>query len=349
MSELLFEKFNFPSLHIKPTSLLSLFASGRTTGIVLDSGDGLNWAVPMSEGYTFPHAILSNECSGSEITNYLMTNLRSSSKKAFESSTDREIIQNIKHKLCYAVGETTLEKKERKLVKRESLRKKKDFKKNMDLIDSKIKALETRRKKLDTEEQGPLKRAIQSKEEEKESLQSGFKFAETELKRLEQVKKKKNRDLLQQYVLPDGNKVSLAKERYDSVEVLFDPAKIGMEVLGVHELVFESTQLCNIIVRPDLYRNIVLVGGNTLIQGFEDRFKREIEGLAPKSESKVKINVIAPKNRQYSSWIGGSVFGLMPTFHDLSLSKEDYEEMGENGLAILKHENVHKWEKYLYN
>jgi len=219
----------------------------------------------------------------------------------------------------------------------------------MDLIDSKIKALETRRKKLDTEEQGPLKRAIQSKEEEKESLQSGFKFAETELKRLEQVKKKKNRDLLQQYVLPDGNKVSLAKERYDSVEVLFDPAKIGMEVLGVHELVFESTQLCNIIVRPDLYRNIVLVGGNTLIQGFEDRFKREIEGLAPKSESKVKINVIAPKNRQYSSWIGGSVFGLMPTFHDLSLSKEDYEEMGENGLAILKHENVHKWEKYLYN
>lgn len=347
MTELLFETFNFPSLYIKPTSLLSLFASGRTTGVVLDSGEGMNWAVPMSEGYTFPHAIMSNECAGGEVTNFLMSKLRSSNRQRFESSSDREIVQSIKQKLCYAFPETTTEKGERKKIKKESLRKLKEYNRKTEEIDKKIAVFEQKRKKLDEEEQGPIKRAINAKIQEKEMAYSDFKGAEAELKRLETLKKKKNRDLLQQYVLPDGNKVSLSKERYESVEVLFDPAKIGMEVPGVHELLFESTQLCNLIVRPELYKNIVLAGGCTLVNGFEERFKREIEALAPKSESKVKINVIAPKTRQYSSWIGGSVFCLMPTFKDDSITKEDYEEVGKD--VVFKHENIHKWEKNLYN
>lgn len=347
MSELLFETFNIPSLYIKPTSTLSLFASGRTTGIVLDSGEGMNWAVPMSEGWTFPHAIMSNECAGGEVTNYLMQKLRSSNRQRFESSSDREVVSSIKHSLCYAFPETTTEKAERKKIKRDSLRKLKEYNRKTEEIDKKIAILEQKRKKLDEEEQGPIKRAINAKITEKDIAYSDFKGAEAELKRLETLKKKKSRDLLKQYVLPDGNKVSLAKERYDSVEVLFDPPKIGMEVPGVHELLFESTQLCNLIVRPDLYRNIVLVGGCTLISGFEDRFKREIEALAPKSESKVKINVIAPKTRQYSSWIGGSVFCLMPTFSENSLTKEEYEEEGKD--SILKNEKIHNWEKNLYN
>jgi actin-related protein len=105
--------------------------------------------------------------------------------------------------------------------------------------------------------------------------------------------------------------------------------------------------LCNMIVRPDLYRNIVLTGGNTLIEGFTERFKKEIESLLPKSDTKVKVNVVAPPFRQISSWVGGSIYSLMPIFNELAITKEEYEEHGDN--AWLTHDNVKKWEKYLYN
>lgn len=57
MAEIMFEKFNVPSLYVSIQAVLALYAAGKTTGVVLDAGDGVTHTVPVFEGYTFRHAI----------------------------------------------------------------------------------------------------------------------------------------------------------------------------------------------------------------------------------------------------------------------------------------------------
>ena len=64
MTEIMFETFNVPSLYIACQAVLSLYSTGRTTGLVLDSGDGVTSTVPIYEGYALPHAIERNNFAG---------------------------------------------------------------------------------------------------------------------------------------------------------------------------------------------------------------------------------------------------------------------------------------------
>jgi actin-related protein len=66
-AEIFFEAFNVPALYVQVQAILSLYASGRTTGVVLDSGDGVTNAVPVYEGFALPHAVTRIDVAGQHV------------------------------------------------------------------------------------------------------------------------------------------------------------------------------------------------------------------------------------------------------------------------------------------
>ncbi|XP_075056672.1 actin-related protein T3 [Mixophyes fleayi] len=101
MAEIFFEKFQVPAMYVAIQAVLALYCSGRITGCVVDSGDGVTHSVPIFEGYCLPHAVLRLDLAGSDLTEYLMRIL-SESGTSLVSSAEREIVRDIKEKLCYA-------------------------------------------------------------------------------------------------------------------------------------------------------------------------------------------------------------------------------------------------------
>jgi hypothetical protein len=78
-------------------------------------------------------------------------------------------------------------------------------------------------------------------------------------------------------------------------------------------------------LRKDLYGNIVLAGGSTMFPGINTRLEKEMIQLAPPT---MKIKVIAPPERKYSVWIGGSILASLSTFQNMWITKEEYDEAG---------------------
>ncbi|VDD74192.1 unnamed protein product [Mesocestoides corti] len=117
------------------------------------------------------------------------------------------------------------------------------------------------------------------------------------------------------YEFPNGYNVELGHERFQIPEALFDPSVLpqcgGSSELSMSHIVASSVSLCDIDIRPNLYNNVVVVGGTSLIVGFTDRLQRD---LSLKTPSSMRLKVNFPSSlleRRFSNWVGGSILGSL--------------------------------------
>jgi len=111
MTTIMFETFNTPGIYIGIQAVLSLYSAGKTTGIVMDAGDGVTHFVPIFEGYAFPHAIMRINLAGRDLTEYLLKIL-SERGHHLTTSAEQEIVKDIKEKLTYVSLDFDAELKE---------------------------------------------------------------------------------------------------------------------------------------------------------------------------------------------------------------------------------------------
>ncbi|XP_049848354.1 uncharacterized protein LOC126314422 [Schistocerca gregaria] len=271
-SEILFETFNVPALFISLHSVLSLYANGMMTGVVLDCGDGVSYSVPIYEGFAIQSSIQRVDLAGRDITSQLQLLLRKSGYSLFTTSAEFDIVKDIKEKHCYVAYDPTKEEEAFLELNRHI---------NPDVL--KLRA----------------------------STPSSIDYSKNSLS--------------VHYQLPDHQILELKSELFRAPEILFQPHLLGLETPGLHHLLYHSVSKCDIDLRKGLYSSIVLAGGSTLLSGFADRLLKETHAISPKN---MKIRIYAPEQRQFTTWIGGSILAALSSFKDLWVSSQEYSEEG---------------------
>ncbi|KAJ9557504.1 hypothetical protein OSB04_012118 [Centaurea solstitialis] len=218
MAELLFETFEVPAIYIAPQPMLSLYARGRLNGTVLNSGDGVSYAVPCFLGAHIYDAITRIDVAGGDVTDSLMASLTG---RGYDVS-DRERVREIKEKLGYIA--------------------------------------------VDYE-----------------------------------VEMERSSSALTQYTLPDGRSFAIGTERFRDPEVLFRPSLIGREGPDYGEL----------------FDNIILTGGSTLLPGFAKRLEKEIAVFDKLEGINLKKRIVATPERRLGVWIGGSMVAAMGPYAEV--------------------------------
>ncbi|KAG2375091.1 hypothetical protein C9374_010095 [Naegleria lovaniensis] len=253
MAEILFEKYKVPSLFIATQPVLSLYSTGKSSGLVVEIGHGVSQMVPIFEGFPLYHAIVKSEFGGQDLTNYLRQilekNRRYDQLINYGTIGGLKTITEIKEKLCY-VSQNIAE----------------------------------------------------------EQYNVG----------------------VSEYVLPDRKVIQISHEAYKCPEALFYPKLAGKpSIFGVHEALYHVYDKSDDYVKQILMDNIVLAGGSTMFSGFKQRLVSEFSRVLVEKTGSSKIterSVRAENDRIFGAWIGGSILASLPTFQQLWITRQDYDD-----------------------
>ncbi|GET86945.1 actin-like protein, putative [Leishmania tarentolae] len=351
--EIMMETFHAHSLYLGTSQVLSLYSYGLSTGLVVDSGKDVTRAVPIHEGYALVRHVTQSPVAGAALTQYLGGLLREQGY-ALGTATEQELLNRAKEDLCYvqlsahvqrgAVGgiytptSTTTTAVSPVATSAASRR-------STQLSGGEFKGGTESASSATTGE--TANQSFRESAAEKHPHEDSGRAQTAAM------------DAAEDFVLPDGQRIPLTTERYDTTEVLFNYSLLAlMESNGTHSstyeprckvrtdmgnlfrpsfekgiswLPFAAVNNCEAALRPQLYANMVLAGGSTSFPGLKTRLESEVRQLyreSHPSEAVVPIQVRDMPCRAYSTWLGGSMLAQTAVFQHLVVSRKEYEEEG---------------------
>lgn len=311
--EFALEDLNAPAMYIAKSPVLSLFSAGRGTGLVIDVGEQTCSVTPVVDGF----CLYKSARRGRRAGDYLSEKVN---EKLFELNNQQEIVPQfqIKSKSKVELGA------EPEFVLRDLPEGITDsFKKfqQRHIIDSFKEAIVQIN-------QSPL----------------------GDEQKLDNIK-------YRVFEYPDGRSEQYGEVRYTLGEEIFksnespeikdekDPNTMDVESsdteqnfpqkwsnLGISDMVIDCLKACDVDLRANMANNIVITGGVTLTQGFTERINQDLQREFPM----MKIRLLASGNmveRKNGAWIGGSILASLGTFHQMWITRQEFEETGAEQLA----------------
>ncbi|KAI7822146.1 actin family, partial [Gamsiella multidivaricata] len=285
LTELAFEKYNFPAFFVAKDAVMTAFAAGRPHALVVDSGGDMTSVVPVYDGYVLRKGIMRQALGGDVLSEQVLQQFQ---------ATNVDVVPQYLVAKKSPVGP--------------------GHKANVVLRDRPATASFHKMMQM---------RVIH---DYKESVCQVSESTYNEQNILARPQKP--------YELPDGYNLNFGADRFKIPEIMFNPKDFlknptpeQENFVGLPKLIFNSAQSCDIDFRPTLFSNVVLTGGNTLFPGFADRLHWELNSI-PHS---YKVKLHAPGNtveRKCGSWLGGSIMASLGTFHQLWISRKEYDETG---------------------
>jgi actin-like protein 6A len=293
--QLMFEKFETPAAFLCKSSVLTAFSAGRSTACVVESGAGHTTVAPIHDGYVVTKGVRRTHMSGSTLDDVLEKILtQQHGEAAFTPAYQL-------HKTVDSSGQLHINRL------------------NLPATRPSFHLFQCR--ELFRELKESLCRLGES------SFDSSQKFPTVA------------------YELPDGKTIEIGNERFIVPEHLFNPKYSGLAdsalsndfdqytFRGVQHMVLESVESVDVDLRKDLYGNVVLSGGNTLFPGTPNRLTKEIGGILSAAHKVKVVGGASINDRKFGVWIGGSILASLGSFHQMWISKAEYEEQGATLLA----------------
>ncbi|CAD7929153.1 unnamed protein product [Amoebophrya sp. A120] len=310
-AEIFFESFNSPALFVSAQAILSLYASGRTTGVVLDSGDGVTHVVPVYEGFALGHAIQRMDVAGRDVTNNLMLQLRRHGH-IFHTSAEREIVREMKERICYVAFNPA---KEETSPENQPTNYKLPDGQTINLAAERFRAPELlfQPNLIGLEYPGVH-----------EQLFTAISRADLDLRKT----------LYSQIVLSGGSTMfaGYGDRLLNEMRKLVPKDCISDLLMSMVLLLVTTKMIAFVLGRWTCNFSKELVLAFCLLVLVQDPStsgsKVKKKALHYINVFSGKIRISAPPNRQMSTWTGGSILASLATFKSMWVSREEYDEEG---------------------
>ncbi|KAI6683368.1 hypothetical protein NL676_029281 [Syzygium grande] len=289
-AELMFEKYKVPALFLAKNAVLTSFASGRATSLVVDCGGGSTTVAPVHDGYVLQKAVATSPIGGDFLTDCLLKSLES---------------KGIKIKPRYS-------------FKRKEVRPGEFQPFDIDFPSTTESYRLYSQRVIASDIKDSVCRAPDSPYDE--SAYANIPMTPYELPDGQTIEIGADR-----FKIPD---VLFNPSLAQTIPGMESFSEFAPSVRGLSQMVIESINKCDVDIRRELFSSILLAGGTASMQQLKERLEKDLLEESPQA-ARVKVLASGnTTERRFSVWIGGSILASLGSFQQMWFSKTEYEEHG---------------------